>query len=281
MENETLTRAQEADRTLCNNKTVRLEALVIHDGDVCNFLTRTAGICADMLNHRLPGQQMAHYWDVGSASYYTVSELATCASNYDQEDIVAHAWTEIARNYFPGRTLTGESWAVQREAYRGVYGSSEIKPDIITIKYTPHPQGGALHSDAIIRDYLNIECKAPMYNTPSGWKDCIIEATDSRLERYSANMDVFLCIAVGRFYMFFVWCPSNPLQNPLWLEGRTFRQEFDPRLRSFPGPWVDFNTGEVKVRRALACNNDDVVGRTVIENVLLAIRGTVLPGENS
>lgn len=137
-----------------------------------------------------------------------------------------------------------------------------------------------------MRDYLNIECKAPSYNTSAGWRDVIIEATDYRLAHYMRDQqiqDVFLGIAVGRFFMFFSWAPSAPYQNPLWMQGRGGQvHHFDRRLRHIGGNWVNPQTGEIIIANAIPINidNHNATNRQLIENILLGVRASILPGEN-
>lgn len=222
---------------------------------------------------------MDYYWDPIFAAYNKVREVIAYGDQCDQEDVVQHVWTEVARTHFPSRTATGESWPIDREPYRGTQQPSAIRPDIISIKYSPLQGGGAYFDDRIVRDYLNIECKAASHHTPAGWRDAIIEATEFRLAQYQTR-DVYLCIAVGRFFMFFAWCPNTPIQNPLWMQDQSRRQNFDPRLLSIGGPWVNSRTGEINYRRAMSINYDNVTHRQAIETTILGIRGTVLPGEN-
>jgi len=104
-------------------------------------------------------------------------------------------------------------------------------------------RGGTYFDDRTVRDYLNIECKAASHYTLAGWRSVITEATEFRLAQYQSR-DVYLCIAVGRFFMIFAWCPNDPLQNPLWMQGQSWRQNFDPRLVPIRRPYVTPQTGD-------------------------------------
>ncbi|KAI9843869.1 MAG: hypothetical protein M1837_006022 [Sclerophora amabilis] len=204
-----------------------------------------------------------------------VKEVVRLADTYPQEDVVQHAWTNICQVYFPDRSLTGEIWSIQREAYRGVETPSAIRLDIVVVKRSLR----AIASMGYLqRDYLTVECKAAVHSTPNAWSEAIRQAT-RRLSRYQAQ-DVFLCMAVGRFSIFFRWTPNDHQAAPLWIDADGIRKELDPRLSPILGPWVDAITREVRPSEARPFNVEDETAREGIENVRKLVRESTLLGAN-
>lgn len=212
--------------------------------------------------------------------------------------MVWHVWGAICANYFPHIALTpaSERWAIDREAYRGTRARpSKIKPDLVIKRLRPAQPQQNLPPQVDSRDVLWIECKAAKEDTPSGWKNVLGEATE-RLESAHPNRRVFLIIAIGWKCLFFAWDPIGAAQTQLFIQPANSTSQpwmIDPRIRfAVDGPWLDRNTGEILLNQAmtLECFSSVMVngqsalvnggGLQLIENLLLAIEATPLPGLN-
>jgi hypothetical protein len=98
------------------------------------------------------------------------------------------------------------SLAIFREPYRAREqqpGSTPTRPDMAVVRLDPAlslPRQPACYYG---RDYLWVECKSGSYNTPSGWKNAINEATE-RLQLSHPTRALGLIMAVGIRCMFFI-----------------------------------------------------------------------------
>lgn len=96
-------------------------------------------------------------------------------------------------------TPTRLRWAIDREAYWGYLplGPSHTKPDLVAVKMIQiFPGQLDLLPRINLRDFLWIECKAAMEDTPSRWKNALVEAA-TRLDTAHLTRAVFLIIAIG------------------------------------------------------------------------------------
>lgn len=140
-----------------------------------------------------------HYWDDNVVSNPVIGLI----SPVSEEDRVQNAWSEICRVYFPNiANAAGERYQIAIQPYRGIGIPSLSRPDIIVVRFSPGPSLRSLNFTE--RDLLEIECKRPSEDTPSGWRDAIQEETD-RLAWYSTEKSVFFGIAIGKKVIFFMW----------------------------------------------------------------------------
>jgi hypothetical protein len=99
------------------------------------------------------------------------------------------------------------------------------------------------------RDFLWIECKAANHDTPSGSKKILAESV-RRLSTTHPNRGVFLIIAVGWKWMYFVWDPIGVIQGQQQLFIRASHNAniwfIDARIKAIQtAPSVNTVSGEI------------------------------------
>jgi hypothetical protein len=202
---------------------------------------------------------LLHFWDRTTSAFSKIAIIYNRGANYNQEDVVCHAWGEICDLYFPkvAATDTAPRWAVDREAYRAFppLEPSQVKPDLIVVKLMPIiPNEPNLLPYITSRHFLWIECKAATEDTPSGWKNALAEAT-TRLDIAHSTRIVYLIIAVGWKCAFFVWDPINILPRPHIFIRPVSNQQLwliDQRIKALVNfTWVDNLSGEFNPSGAL------------------------------
>ncbi|KAH6867385.1 hypothetical protein B0T10DRAFT_467905 [Thelonectria olida] len=67
-------------------------------------------------------------------------------------------------------------------------------------------------SDYQERDILWIECKPPSWLAPNGWKTALADAA-RRLNVFHPDRRVYLILAVGYYWLPFLWDPTPPFLN--------------------------------------------------------------------
>jgi len=93
-----------------------------------------------------------------------------------------------------------------------------MKPDLVAVKMIQiFPGQLDLLPRINSRDFLWIECKAVMEDTPSRWKNALAEAA-TRLDTAHPTRAVFLIIAIGWKTINFLWDLTNDLQPPQRLQ---------------------------------------------------------------
>jgi hypothetical protein len=193
-----------------------------------------------------------HFWDRNTSAFAKISILYSRGANYEQEDVVCHAWGEICALYFPkiAASATAPRWSIEREAYRGnpPLNPSQVKPDPIVVRFLPTAVTNPNFLPFVeSRDFLWIECKAATENTPSGWKNALGEAA-TRLNNAHPDRMIYLIIAIGWRCAFFVWDPTNTMRRPKIFIRPVSNQIpwlIDQRIK-FIGPvsWIDPASGE-------------------------------------
>lgn len=171
---------------------------------------------------------------------------------------------EIVRTYFPSRTTMNELWWVNQPNDAAVF----------IVKYTAMPQGAV--PGVRTRDYLRINCAPASGDIHFAWSMAIAKTVKIQLQQQPAQ-DIFLCVAIGEFFMFFIWDLNRSGEQGMWIQVQGSRHHFDSRLRPFTTePWLNVETGEINPLCAMSFNADNVIHREAVQMFLFAIRQTVV-----
>ncbi|KAK0726646.1 hypothetical protein B0T21DRAFT_385832 [Apiosordaria backusii] len=194
-----------------------------------------------------PGHGHFYYpYNVAALAIETIRDKARTQENH--EDAVHQAWLAIPRRYFPDEPPAPvgpgphSCYSIEAQPYRGAARPQDKKPDVVVIKFmnVVRVQGQTQFER---RDVLWIECKAPKKVVPNGWHTVLQEATERLIQAHS-DRQVFLILAVGLYWMPFMWDPVNFGHQGQHLQmlqdnGQPWPDEngvpdIDPRIRPIP-----------------------------------------------
>ncbi|KAK4151036.1 hypothetical protein C8A00DRAFT_36343 [Chaetomidium leptoderma] len=143
---------------------------------------------------------------------------------YSREDIVSQAWGSILSTYFPQYASPdgGVIYSIRRAAARGeAVVLPQAKPCrviVIEMAQAPADPWPSLPDPGMslppARDILWVACKAPVEDTPAGWKD-LMEQCASRLELAHPARKLYVILAIGLKWMMFKWDPRHKTRSPL------------------------------------------------------------------
>ncbi|KAI9779861.1 MAG: hypothetical protein M1839_007174 [Geoglossum umbratile] len=212
-----------------------------------------------------------HFWQKTTTAYAKIAILYGRGPSYIQEDVGWHTWAEICDLYFPKIAThpNGPRWSIDRVAYRDFMPNvSHTKPDLIAIKLLPAPQPFNLIPHIPPRDYAWIECKPAAEDSPSGWKNVLLEAK-GRLEIGHPNRSVYLVIAIGWKCLFFLWDPFANQRPQHFLRSSNSGENWMVDARIFcvlNGPWLDQNTGQIIPEHAITLDSfsEEIVNGAVV-----------------